>query len=82
MCSILHFVIIIFAYNIFYFRFVFVKLISYTLHSFFSSDDRIIIDFVFKDDILNISVFRCFTHFIKNVHVNSVKTLFVNSIFF
>ena len=78
MCLILYFVIIIFAYNAFYFRLVFVKLISYILHNFFNLYNRIIINFVFKNDILNILIFRRLIRLIKNVYVNFLKALFVN----
>lgn len=80
MCSIFHFMIFVFAYNAFHFKFVFIELISYILHNFFSLNDRIIINFVFRNDIFNIFIFRRLTRLMKNVHVNSFKTLFANLI--
>jgi len=80
MCSILHFVIIVFAHNAFHFRLVFIELILNILHNFFNLNDRIIINFVFRNDILKILIFRCFTRLMKSVHVNSFKTLFANLI--
>lgn len=80
MCSILHFVIIVFAHNAFHLRLVFAELTSYILHNFFSSDDRIIIDFAFRDDILDILIFCRSTRSMKSVHVDSFRALFANSI--
>ncbi len=77
---ILYFVIIVFAYNAFYFKLVFARLSLYILHNFFSLDSRIIIDFAFRNNILNIFIFCRSTQLIKNVHVDFLRTLFANSI--
>lgn len=65
MCFILYFVIIVFVYNAFYSRLVFVGLILYFLYNFFSLDDRITINFVFRDNILKISIFRRFIRILR-----------------
>ena len=80
MCSILHFVTMAFTHDAFHPRLVAAGLTTYTLHSFSSPDGRITIDFGFRDDILEISVFRCSTRSIEGVHVDPVKALSANSI--
>ena len=82
MCSILHFVTIVFAHNVVHLRLVFVELTSYILHNISSLDDRITIDFAFRNDILKILIFRRSIRSLKRVHVDFVKTLFVNLILF
>ena len=80
LCPILHFVAMAFAHNAFHSGLVSSGLTLYTLHSFSSPDGRVTIDFAFNDDILEIPVFRCSTHSVEGVHVDSVKALFANSI--
>ena len=80
MCPILHFVAMAFAYQAFHPRLVSAGLTPHTLHSFSSPDGRITIDFAFRDDILEIPVFRRSTRSMEGVHVDSVKALSANSI--
>jgi len=67
-----------FAHNAFHPRLVFAGLTPYTLHNFSSLDGRITIDFAFKDDILEILVFRRSTRSIEGVHVDPVRALSAN----
>ena len=80
MCPILHFVAIAFAHNAFHPRLVSAGLTPYTLHNFSSPDGRITIDFAFRDDILEIPIFRRSTRSIEGVHVDPLKALSANSI--
>ena len=75
-----HFVAIAFAHNAFHPRLVSAGLTPYTLHSSSSSDGRITIDFIFRDDILEISIFRRSTRSIEGVHVDLFKALSANSV--
>lgn len=77
MCPILHFVAIAFAHNAFHPRLVSAGL---TLHNFSSPDGRITIDFAFRDDILEIPIFRRSTRSLEGVRVDPVKALSANSI--
>ena len=58
MCLILYFVIIIFTDNIFYLKLINVGLSPCSLYNFLIPDGYIIIDFIFKDDIFKIPIFR------------------------
>lgn len=69
-----------FAHDAFHPRLVSAGLILYTLYSFSSLDGRITIDFAFRDDILEILVFRYSTRSIKGVHVDPIKALSANLI--
>lgn len=80
MCPILYFVAIAFAHNGFRLRLMSAGLTLFTLYSFSSLYGRIIIDFAFRDDILEIPVFRCSTRSIEGVHVNPIKALSANLI--
>ncbi|KAI4260744.1 MAG: hypothetical protein LQ352_000136 [Teloschistes flavicans] len=50
------------------------------LHDFVSPDGRITIDFAFKDDILEIPIFRRSTRSIEGIHVDPRLALSANSI--
>ena len=80
MCLILHFVAIAFAHNAFYPRLVAAGLSPHTLHSFFSPDGQITINFTSKDNVLDIPVFRRSKQSLKGVHVDLSKALSANSI--
>ena len=80
MCPILHFVAIAFAHNAFHPRLVSAGLTPHTLHNFSSPDGRITIDFAFRDDILELLIFRRSTRSIEGVHVDPLKALSANSI--
>lgn len=80
MCPILHFVAIAFAHNAFHPRLVSTGLNPSRLHDFVSPDGRITIDFAFKDDILEIPIFRRSTRSIEGIHVDPRLALSANSI--
>jgi len=71
---------IAFTYNAFYPRLVSARLTLYTLHNFSSLDGRITIDFAFRDDILEILIFRRSTRLIEGVYINPLKALSINLI--
>ncbi|KAI4191879.1 MAG: hypothetical protein LQ350_008723, partial [Teloschistes chrysophthalmus] len=80
MCPILHFVAIAFAHNAFHPRLVSAGLNPYSLHNFSTPDGRITIDFTFRDDILEIPIFRCLERSIEGIHVHPFQALSANSI--
>ena len=79
-CPILHFVSMTFAHHDFHPRLLSAGLTPYNLHNFSKPDGRIAIEFAFRDDILEIPVFRRSTRSIQVVHVDPVKALSANSI--
>ena len=82
MCPILHFVAIAFADDAFHPRLVNAGLSPRSLHNFSSPDGRITIDFTFKDDILEIPIFRCSQRSIQGLQVDPKRALSANSISF
>lgn len=80
MCPILHFVAIAFADNAFHPKLVTAGLNSRILHSFSCPDGRITIDFAFRDDILDIPIFRHTTRSIQGPRIDPLKALSANSI--
>ncbi|KAL8776435.1 MAG: hypothetical protein Q9194_003154 [Teloschistes cf. exilis] len=80
MCPILHFVAIAFAHNAFHPRLMSAGLNPYSLHNFFTPDGPITIDFAFRDDILEIPIFRRATRSIEGIHVDPLRAQFANSI--
>ena len=79
-CPIFYFVAMAFAHNAFHPRLVPAGLTPYTLHKFSSPGGRITIDFAFRDNILEIPVFRRFTRSIESVNNDLIKALSANSI--
>jgi len=75
MCLIVHFAAFAFTDNAFHFDLVNAELTPYNMHDFCSPSDRIIIDFNFCDDILNVSIFCHFKQNLKNINVDSIKAL-------
>jgi len=80
MCPIVHFAALAFADNAFHPDLVNAGLTPYNMHDFCSPSGRITIDFNFRDDILDVPVFRRSKQNLKDVNVDPIKALSASSI--